>query len=225
MQVKTCIFSIIGKARGTNQDAVMVKVAETKNHGKISFAAACDGWSEQSGGELASAKALRALERWFGEELPMMIDFQEDKLFETSAITLARLLPSTEKDIKRYARHNKCELDTTISAVMQIGSRYMTINKGDSRIYVIDDKGSRAVTGDESELSFSMGTLSSDATILAATGGFYRKLSEDEIAGSLSPDKCASRETMISGCRRLADKALSRKEKENISVAAMCLEY
>ena len=77
----------------------------------------------------------------------------------------------------------------------------------------------------ELEPCFSMGELGSDTTILAVSDGFWRTVSETEMHDKLCPQMCVSPEEMLSGCKKLADLAVSRKEKDNISVAALCLEY
>ena len=69
MRVKACICTDIGNTRDINQDSALIKVANTKNHGRISLIAVCDGMGGLSKGEVASCKAIRTLESWFHEEL------------------------------------------------------------------------------------------------------------------------------------------------------------
>ena len=260
MEVKACVFTDAGKVRRINQDSAMIKVAGTKKYGRISFAVICDGMGGLSRGEVASCKAIRALEKWFCEELPLMMDLEEDRLWRTIETSLSRLFVKTGADIKRYGKHRGIKLGTTVTAFLQIKNRYMTVNIGDSRIYTIDRKKARAVTRDQSvvqdkidkklitreeaardperniltqslgtvaelEPCFSMGEIGSDTTILAVSDGFWRTVSETEMHDKLCPQMCVSPEEMLSGCKKLADLAVSRKEKDNISVAALCLEY
>ena len=72
MKVKACIYTDVGQTRNINQDSALVKVANTRNHGRISFVAVCDGMGGLSRGEVASCKAIRTLESWFHEELSLM---------------------------------------------------------------------------------------------------------------------------------------------------------
>ena len=62
MEVKACIFTDAGSVRRINQDSAMIKVANTKKYGRISFAAVCDGMGGLSKGEVASCKMIRALD-------------------------------------------------------------------------------------------------------------------------------------------------------------------
>ena len=259
MEVKACVFTDAGKVRKVNQDAAMIKVAGTRNYGRISFAALCDGMGGLSKGEVASYKVIRALEGWFLEELPLMMDMDEDSLWETAEKSLSRLIVRTGADLRRYGRHRGIRLGTTLTALLQIGRRYMTINIGDSRIYLVDRKKAVQITRDQSLVQDKVdrgviaagdaktdternvlmqcigsslevkpdirtGELSGDTTILLASDGFWRKVREDEMHDKLCPQMCVTVQDMLDECKKLADIAISRKEQDNISVAALCME-
>ncbi|WP_158589499.1 PP2C family protein-serine/threonine phosphatase [Butyrivibrio sp. CB08] len=260
MEVKACIFTDAGKVRKVNQDSCLVKVANTKRYGRISFAAVCDGMGGLSKGEVASCKMIRALEGWFGEELALMQNLPEDKLWDTIETSLMRLIVKTSSDIRRYGRHRGIKLGTTLTAFLQIGRKYMTFNIGDSRIYLVDRKRAMAVTRDQSLVQdkldkgiiveadvaadpdrsvllqsvgtnleikpdVSRGEIGSNTTVLAVSDGFWRTLEGDEIHGKLCPQMCVTSDDMLDSCRKLAELAMGRDEDDNISVAAMCLEY
>ena len=150
MEVKACIFTDAGKVRKVNQDAAMIKVAGTRRYGRISFAAVCDGMGGLSKGEVASCKVIRALETWFCEEFSLMQGLSEDELFRTAETSLRRLIVKVCGELKRYGKHRGINLGTTMTALLQIGTRYMTMNIGDSRIYLIDGAGARVITRDQS---------------------------------------------------------------------------
>ncbi len=150
MEIKACIFTDAGRVRKINQDSAMIKVANTKSHGRISFAAVCDGMGGLSRGEVASCKMIRALEGWFMDELPLMQNLPMAQLWDTVETSLLRLIARTGGEIKRYGRHRGISLGTTLTALLQIGNEYMTINVGDSRIYLVDRRGAEAVTRDQS---------------------------------------------------------------------------
>lgn len=260
MEVKACIFTDAGKVRRVNQDSCLVKVANTKKYGRISFAAVCDGMGGLSKGEVASCKMIRALEGWFHEELALMQNLAEDRLWDTIETSLLRLIVKSSGDIRRYGRHRGISLGTTMTAFLQIGRRYMTLNIGDSRIYLIDRKRAVAVTRDQSVVQDKLergmikpedalndpdrsillqsvgttleiqpevkrGELNSNTTVLAVSDGFWRTLKEEEIHNKLCPQMCVTSDDMLGECKKLAELALSRKEEDNISVAAMCLEF
>ena len=239
MEVKACIFTDAGKVRRINQDSAMIKVANTQRHGRISFAAVCDGVGGLSKGEVASCKMIRALEGWFMEELPLMQNLEPQRLWDTAQTSLLRLIARTGGEIRRYGRHRGIKLGTTLTALLQIGYDYMTINVGDSRIYLIDSKEAHQVTLDQSagenvllqsvggtldvKPEVRKGTIAGDTTVLAVSDGFWRKLGEKEIHDKLCPQMCVSDRDMLDQCRKLFDLAIERKEEDNISVAAMCL--
>lgn len=259
MEVKACIFTDAGTVRRINQDATMIKVANTKKYGRISFACVCDGMGGLKKGEVASCKAVRALEKWFVEELPLMQNLGEEELWKTVETSLRRLIARVGGEIRRYGKHRGISLGTTMTAFLQIGRRYMTLNIGDSRIYMVERGRTRALTRDQSVIQdkldrgiitrdeagrdpernvllqcvgvatdispvISFGELDRSTTILACSDGFWRTLKEEEIHDKLCPQMCVTPEDMLEECRKLADIAWKRKEEDNISVAAMCLE-
>ena len=260
MEVKACVFTDAGKVRKVNQDAAMIKVANTGRYGRISFTAVCDGMGGLSKGEVASCKVIRALEKWFGEELSLMQGMSEDDLFKTAETSLKRLIVKICGELKRYGRHRGINLGTTLTALLQVGTRYMTINVGDSRIYLIDSAKANAITRDQSlvqdkmekgliteaemgtdpernvllqsvgttmspEVEVSHGRFKGNTTVLACSDGFWRTLSPEEIHKKLCPQMCVTDMDMLQECRKLSELAWSRKEKDNISAAVMCLEF
>ena len=259
MEVKACIFTDAGTVRRINQDATMIKVANTRQYGRISFACVCDGMGGLPKGEVASCKAVRALENWFVEELPLMQNLSETELWKTAETSLRRLITRTGGEIRRYGKHRGIRLGTTIAAFLQIGRKYMTLNIGDSRIYLIESGSVTALTKDQSVTQEKLdrglisgedaqkdpdrnvllqcvgvkaditpdvtyGKLRKNATVLACSDGFWRTLKEEEMHDKLCPQMCVTAEDMLEECRKLADLAWERKEEDNISVAAMCLE-
>ncbi len=260
MEVKACIFTDAGKVRRINQDSAMIKVANTGRHGRISFVAVCDGMGGLSRGEVASCKTVRALENWFCEELSLMQNLSEDKLWVTIEKSLRRLIARISSDIRRYGRHRGINLGTTLTALLQIGNRYIAVNVGDSRIYRITRKEITRITRDQSVVQDKLdkgiiteeeaqsdpersvllrcvgssrevepwvqqGTFDRNTTVLACSDGFWRKLEEAEMHDKLCPQMCVTPDDMLNQCRKLAERAFERGEDDNISVAAMCLEY
>lgn len=260
MEVKACIFTDAGKVRKKNQDAALIKVANTKRHGRISFVAVCDGMGGLSRGEVASCKAIRSLENWFLEELPLMQDMEEEELWDTAEKSLRRLMTRCSCEIFRYGKHRGIKLGTTVTAFLQIGMRYMTFNIGDSRIYAIDRKSAVKLTRDQSVVQdkiekglitreesesdpqrnvllqclgngrtaaadVTRGELPGSAvTVIACSDGFWRTIRKEEMHEKLCPQMCVSPEDMLWECKKLSERAMERKEEDNISVAAMCLE-
>ena len=240
MKVKACIFTDAGKKRSVNQDSSLIKVANSKELGRISFIAVCDGMGGLSKGEVASCKVIRSLENWFHEELTMMQDLDESKIWEVAELSLSRLVARVSGEIRRYGKHRGISLGTTMTALLQIGNRYLLMNVGDSRIYFLNKRSITQVTSDQSvgnaltqcigassvpRPEILSGTIDRNTTVLACSDGFWRTLKSTEIFSSLCPQMCVTPEDMLDQCRGLCKLAFERHELDNITVAAMCLEY
>lgn len=150
MVVKACIYTDVGQTRKINQDAALVKVANTSRHGRISLIAVCDGMGGLSKGEVASCKAIRSLETWFHEDLVMLQSLEGEELWNTIEDSFRRMSARINGDLKRYGKHRGISLGTTLTAFLQIGKRYMTMNIGDSRIYLVTGKEVKQITKDQS---------------------------------------------------------------------------
>lgn len=240
MKVKACICTDVGKKRKENQDSSLIKVARSGKLGRISFVVVCDGMGGLSKGEVASCKAVRTMESWFHEELVLMQDLSEDKLLDAVESSWNRLLYKINGDIKRYGKHRGITLGTTMTALLQVGRKYILMNVGDSRIYMLSRKGITQLTEDQSvgnALIQCIGTsktpvpqivkgdISSDSTVVACTDGFWRKLADSEVFGALCPQMCVTSEDMLDQCRALFDTLWERQEQDNVTVAALCMEY
>ncbi len=259
MVVKACIFTDAGKKRPVNQDSSLVKVANSSMLGRISFVAVCDGMGGLSRGEVASCKVIRSMENWFHEELTMMQDLDEDRIWKTVEASWNRLLAKVNAEIRRYGKHRGINLGTTLTALLQIGKRYMLLNVGDSRIYLADKKGISQITHDQSlvqdkidkgilskndavndsersvllqcigtsgtpKAQFVRGEFKSNTTVVACTDGFWRTMDKKEIFEALCPQMCVTSDDMLEQCKELAMTARDRREHDNITVAALCME-
>ena len=150
MNVKACIYTDVGQTRKVNQDAALIKVANSKNHGRITLIAVCDGMGGLSKGEVASCKAIRALELWFHEELVLMLSLFGEELFCAIENSWERLITKINADIRRYGKHRGISLGTTLTALLQIGNSYICMNVGDSRIYLAQPGEVALLTKDQS---------------------------------------------------------------------------
>ncbi len=259
MLVKACIYTDAGKKRPVNQDSSLVKVANSNKLGRISFVAVCDGMGGLSKGEVASCKVIRSLENWFHEELTMMQDLDDDRLWSTVESSWNRLVAKINAEIRRYGKHRGINLGTTLTALLQIGRKYMLLNIGDSRIYMADKRGIEQITHDQSLIQDKIdkglvsaadakkdkeksvllqcigtsvtpkaqiikGEFKSNTTVVACTDGFWRSIEKNEMFESLCPQMCVTADDMLEQCRNLVFRARDRKEQDNITVAALCME-
>lgn len=69
----------VGIRKKTNQDSVLIKVADT-DCGKVCFAAVCDGMGGLRKGELASATLIRDFSDWFDSEFPEILYVKPEEM-------------------------------------------------------------------------------------------------------------------------------------------------
>lgn len=127
----------VGIRKHTNQDSVLIKVADT-DYGKICFAVICDGMGGLLKGELASATLIRAFSNWFEEDFPeLLYTGLDDKLIRGS---MERVISRTASMIARYAATENVKMGTTVAALLITQQKYYVVHVGDSRVYEITDK-------------------------------------------------------------------------------------
>lgn len=136
MEVLTAAHTDIGMKKKTNQDSLLVKIADT-SAGKVVLAVVCDGMGGLSQGEVASASVINAFSDWFEKELPRQLAaFDLDEI----RYRWERLIKEQNQRIGEYGRRVKIQLGTTWTALLLIDTREMMIGHvGDSRVYRIDE--------------------------------------------------------------------------------------
>ena len=70
MKYNTDAYSDVGIKKTVNQDALLIKQANSRDRGRICMACLCDGMGGLSCGEVASATFIDRMDNWFREELP-----------------------------------------------------------------------------------------------------------------------------------------------------------
>jgi protein phosphatase len=151
-----------GTVKEINQDAMMLKVAMTKEHGRIAFGLVCDGCGGLSFGEIASASYVRRMEDWFYNELPGILTNEDDtrKLDESSdnrydPIELIKgnwtyISTQMNERLMEYGIQKRASVGTTVCMIIIIGREYLAMNIGDSRIYKYTNKKVSCITHDHS---------------------------------------------------------------------------
>lgn len=122
----------IGIKKSTNQDALLIKTADTA-YGKIAFAVICDGMGGLSKGEVASREVITAFSDWFSYQFPklMKTGFTSEKICaEWNGIVI-----SENEKIKKYGAAKGINLGTTMTAFLIMGDNYYVIHVGDCRLY------------------------------------------------------------------------------------------
>lgn len=136
MEFWTAAHSDVGIKKYTNQDSLMIKVAET-DYGKVCFAVVCDGMGGLSKGELASASLIRIFSKWFEQEFPEML--YRGIHAEILKKNWEQLVYEANFRIGSYSTQNQVKMGTTIVALLLVGNMYYVLNVGDSRAYELTD--------------------------------------------------------------------------------------
>lgn len=127
----------IGIRKRTNQDSVILRLAET-NYGKALLAAVCDGMGGLEKGEVASAAMVTELDIWFKQRLPAVLSGGVTN--ELLRQELTGLVGQCSKKIMEYGKKNQVRMGTTVSLLFILGLNYYIVHVGDSRIYEITKK-------------------------------------------------------------------------------------
>ena len=72
MAFLTAYHTDVGIKKKTNQDALLLKTAQTAK-GEVGLFVVCDGMGGLSHGELASATVIRGMAEWFDAEMPRLV--------------------------------------------------------------------------------------------------------------------------------------------------------
>lgn len=129
--------SDIGIKKSTNQDSLLIKVAQT-NLGKVCLGLVCDGMGGLSKGELASATVIRTFDHWFEHIFPEMLKrgFKKEEL----KLHWDNMVLEQNQKLAAHAARQGTRMGTTIVALLIIEDRYYIMNVGDSRAYVLTDQ-------------------------------------------------------------------------------------
>lgn len=124
----------IGNVRSNNEDAVFV-------HGPV--LAVADGMGGHAAGEVASAAVVKALQRRIPTNAPIS---EEPATFLMNAVASAYryMVETVDADVSLR------DMGTTLTAVFVEGERLHIAHVGDSRAYLLSDRGLQQLTTDHS---------------------------------------------------------------------------
>lgn len=165
MEFISGIYSDIGNVKEVNQDAALVRQAETEK-GKVLFSVVCDGMGGLQKGELASATVIVKMSEWFENRFPDLLY----RNFTPAAIkeSWTQLLVQLDRQISAYGNTQGIQLGTTITALLLVNDAYYICNVGDSRIYYLNEE-IRQVTRDQSyvQREIDMGRMTEEEALLS----------------------------------------------------------
>lgn len=227
-------MSDIGRFRPNNEDCITSRLFVRKAD-SICMGVVCDGVGGTECGEYASGTAVAELEKWFGE----LSEANDDRLeFDALTQSFKKKIYDINDMICRYSKVNQIQTGSTLSGIIFVGNRYLTVNVGDSRVYLINSKVTQMTSDDvvlretasgiKTALSQCIGgssnifinTVSGEAkkgeVFFFCSDGFYKLIKNSDM-------KCAAmkigRKTEASViCSKLINIVIKRGEKDNISV-------
>ena len=145
MNFKISTHTDKGIKKDTNQDSLLIKVAQT-DYGKVLLAAVCDGMGGLAKGEVASAALVRVLSSWFEEEFPDLL--YQGLSLESLQRSLESLIYSANDRIGSYGRALHVDMGTTVVLLLIVDHVYYIGNVGDSRVYILRED-LRQITKDQ----------------------------------------------------------------------------
>lgn len=137
MNFKIVAHTDVGIKKSTNQDSVLMKIAQT-DYGNISFSAVCDGMGGLAKGELASATLIRMLSKWFEEEFPALL--YRGLSLEVLQKSWTDLIYQANSKISSYGQALHTSMGTTVVVLLIVGQVYYIGNVGDSRVYRVREE-------------------------------------------------------------------------------------
>lgn len=139
MKFVTVAHTDIGIKKSTNQDSVLMNIAET-DLGQVCLAVLCDGMGGLAKGELASATLINEFEKWFQEQLPELL--YKEKSLDAASLRSSweQLVFTTSRRIGDYGEDINVRLGTTLAAFLIFQNNYYIMNIGDSRVYSLTDR-------------------------------------------------------------------------------------
>lgn len=241
----------VGLRKETNQDAYMIKEAQT-DRGRICLCVLCDGMGGLSNGELASATVIRAFEQWFENNLPLLL---EDFRFDVLKEQWIQITDELNRRLAGHAAGTGRQMGTTVAGLLLMGGRYYIINVGDSRVYALHDRVYQ-LTKDQSLVQqqidigrlrpeqaeihpqrnvllqcigasevvvpdFYEGTAYTGTLFLLCSDGFRHVISEEEMFARLAPAGLHDEAAMKEQIVWLTELDKSRMEMDNISAVAV----
>lgn len=143
MKFLTSVYTDVGLTKPTNQDSVLLKVANT-GYGRVAFCVVCDGMGGLAMGELASATLVHEFNHWFLSKFPELLyrGMSEDRVRRQ----WEEVIYFANKKIMGYGQSRGLSLGTTTAALLIAKDRVMTLNVGDTRVYEISDGVHRLTT-------------------------------------------------------------------------------
>ncbi len=242
MRYSAGAYTDIGTTRENNQDSFCVLRARSRVRGNVLMAVVCDGMGGLARGEVASGTVVTAFSDWFTKDLPMRI--QECSLKQVGDIWIEMLHGLNER-LRDYGRAENIRVGTTFSGLLLMGTEYLWVHVGDSRIYLFREGEMDQLTVDHTVANRDRGTEIADVRagnmltqcigvsralepdrgtgrlkrmdrFLLCSDGFYHRCRSADFAERIEK-KMESGAEMTKLCRELSQLMIERGERDNVT--------
>lgn len=187
----------VGIKKSTNQDSYCMREAFT-TLGNILMCVICDGMGGLEKGELASKSIINAFEKWFEEQLPLIIE--KNNVIDEIKYQWERLIKVLNASIGEYGQNNFISLGSTATAFIVMPSgEYLIVHVGDTRIYRITQSSIDVLTEDQTFVAreIKMGRMTPEQAdvdprrnVLLQCVGASRAVYPDFINGRIRSGEC-----------------------------------
>lgn len=146
MEFLTACATDVGTRKKIDQDSCSIKIANTPL-GKAAMFVICDGMGGLSSGECASAEVICAMNHWFMNDLPALLQsgFRPEKLAEE----WNDLVQRENQKLRLYGMEQNIRLGTTLSAMLCLQGQYYLLHIGDCRVYELTGTALQVLTQDQ----------------------------------------------------------------------------
>lgn len=235
-------YTDIGSTRKNNQDSFCVLRAGSDARGDVLMAVVCDGMGGLSRGEVASGTVVTAFADWFTKELPLGI--QECSMRQTAGVW-TEMLHGLNERLRDYGRAKAIKVGTTFSGLFLMGTEYLWVHVGDSRIYLLRKGELKQLTTDHTvanrdrekgmprpgtenmltqcigvsmalEPDWGLGEILPMDRFLLCSDGFYHHIRLSDLTERMS-GKMESGTRMTKLSRELSRLMIERGEKDNVT--------
>lgn len=183
----------IGTRKNVNQDNYLIKTAKT-SFGDVCIAVICDGMGGLADGEVASFKAVSALNNWFLTRFPSIL--QSGCCNEaTLGAEMDTLLSTVNNELVEYGNNKNAHVGTTATVLILALNKYYVFHIGDSRCYksgtdcfsqISDDDSLAAQRMRNGEITYEEFLVSREKHILVQCIGVNEKMSIRKYYGDYS---------------------------------------
>lgn len=135
MKFMACGWSDTGNVKEINQDSMLIKIAQC-SVGQVALGMVCDGMGGLKCGELASAFVVKTFNDWFERCLPALL--MDTNCMEIVRDNWTRMITDCNSRIMEYGKKKGFNIGTTITGILIVDDEYLTVNVGDSRVYLLN---------------------------------------------------------------------------------------